>query len=257
MISRVLPATAARIVRYSMKPAIVLAILLATTTAVADERFLLPVTGSGIPGAYGSIWSTELALKNQGSKVIRVSPELSCQTLCLGFTPIASTDGVFRTLLYDRIPQPPGGVLVVDDPEGLFMNLRVRDESRTASSMGVEIPIIPEAGFSTLPLTLLNIPGNPRFRQTLRIYTMAMRPSPFRVRLFDEHRNPIGEQTVTLTVGDELLYKPSGSQIDLRPFVPQLDQRYYAVIEPLEPVAFWTFISVTNNDTQEVTIITP
>jgi hypothetical protein len=174
-----------------------------------------------------------------------------------GYTPIANTEGMFRALLYDRIPQPPGEILVADDPEGLFMNLRARDESRTAASMGVEIPIIPESEFSTLPLTLLNIPGNARFRQTLRIYTMSMRPSQFRVRLFGEHTTPIGEQTVTLTVGDELLYKPSGAQIDLRSSVPQLDERYYAVIEPLDTVAFWTFISVTNNETQEVTIITP
>lgn len=249
-----------------MKVYFVLLTLLFCTAASAEERILVPLTGNERPDAHGSIWTTELWAHNLSSETIRLRPTFFCPVpTCVLDTTIES--GVATRISLPGAPDglPPGRILTATRTDGLFLNLRVRDESRAASSMGVEIPLIREGELFASVLSLLNIPGDERFRHTLRIYDIANKPTVFRVRLFEEERDMlISEQTVVLTVNphdfataDPETYVPSAAQLDFRPSVPSGDRRYYVTVEPLQDASFWAFLTVTNNDTQEVTIITP
>lgn len=255
---------------------ILFAVLLSwlSMTAGAQERLLIPITGTQTPGAYGSVWTTELWAHNQSDDVIYLSPTSYCPGLpiCVPRTPI-EPGGAIRIYL-PGVPEgfPPGRILTATPAVGttlavdaLFMNLRVRDESRAAASMGIEIPIVPVSDLFTTPLSLLNIPGDELFRHTLRIYDIDNQPSAFRVRLFDSDTGEeLPSQSVVLTVNEydfvepePLSHAPSAAQIDLRPNIPIGDKRYHLTIEPLQPSTYWAFISITNNETQEVTLTTP
>lgn len=243
-------------------------------TAGAQERLLIPITGTQTPGAYGSVWTTELWAHNQGDDVIFLRPTFACSGLpiCTLNTPI-EPGGAIRIDL-PGVPDglPPGRILTATSADGtaaasdaLFINLRVRDESRTDSSMGIEIPIVRADDLFTTPLTLLNIPGDELFRHTLRIYDIDNKASSFRIRLYaSDTGEELPSQTIVLTVNqhdfaenDPTSYAPSAAQLDLRQNIPIGNKRYHLTIEPLQPSNYWAFISITNNETQEVTLVTP
>jgi len=243
-------------------------------TASAQERLLIPITGTQTPGAYGSVWTTELWAHNQSDSVIVLRPTFACANLpiCSLNTPIEPGSAVRIDLPGVPNGLPPGRILTATDTDGspaaidaLFVDLRVRDESRATSSMGVEIPIIRHGDLFTKPLSLLNIPGDARYRHTLRIYDLDNKASAFRVKLMAADTGvEIRTQTVALTInehdfaeGDTTSYAPSAAQLDLRPTIPVSDSRYFLTIEPLQSSMYWAFVSVTNNETQEVTLTTP
>jgi len=252
------------------------------STVGSAERILVPITGLQSDAHGRVLKSTGLWAHNLSSETIYLRPTFSCVgTACFGDTALEpgsarpiSLPGVpdglppGRILTATRGAVPPGRVLTATGAEGLFLHLRIRDESQNASSIGVEIPLVREAELYSSALSLLNIPGDERFRHTLWIYDVANKPTEFRVRLYrqKESRMPISEQIVILTVNphkfinpilDPQTYVPSAAQLDLRPMVPSGDGLYYVTVEPLQGASFWAFLSVSNSDTQELTIITP
>lgn len=246
-----------------------LAILLAVIApAHAEEptpRFLVPLVAQEQPGAHGSVWTTTLRVYNAGDESVLLYPAPICAGLCGDLTGVSSGHEQSFDLYRFPADAPPGRVLYVyDAPVRLFFQLRVRDESRAAQSMGVQIPIIPEASLFREPIALLGIPGDARFRHTLRIYDIDNHPSQFRIRVM-QGLQTVHEETVMLQVNEidfgserrEDVIGPSAVQLDFRGRIPSEDQLYYLTIEPLQDSPFWAFLSVTNNETQEVTLVLP
>ena len=238
------------------------------TTLLAQEAILLPLVAASQPGAHGSQWTTELWAYNQGFATMWLDPAIDCGVpTCV---PASLRPLEAEQLHLSGMPPnlPPGRLLYAYgineiDPEDLVLNLRVRDESRAGQSMGVQIPVVRRSELFTSSLVLLNIPGDARFRHTLRIYDPSNQPATFRLRL--RHGDAIlSEQMVTTTVNEETFgmagrgpWAPSAAQLDLRAIIPAEEKRYHLTIEPLQPSSYWAFLSITNNGTQEVTIITP
>jgi hypothetical protein len=239
--------------------------------------YLVPLTTEIIPGANGSRWTGELTFYNAGafdseiagsfSNPERLSPPGPLYIdLHPGQTrkPNLFTSGV-AVGAFVHVPKP------LD--EATMISLRVRDLSRNAASWGTDIPIVGEE--DTAPqVTLIDIPTDLQYRAMLRIYHWSgVDALPSRVTIYSPDRaEPVATFDLTSSapggfwepVEGELPFYPSYAQLDLltpavRAAGPTIrvvvDNKGANVSPPLPPL--WAFVSVTNNDTQQVTIMTP
>ena len=239
------------------------------------DRILLPVYLPPIDGAHGSRFETTLLIRNASDTAIRINglEEYDvCRILC-------------PDPLYVRTIDPgelfwggslfaggnPGIILYTERGKGqpLSFALRVQDVTRQLLTWGTEIPIVREHDLRTGRMELLGIPMDPRFRQTLRIYAIAPTDASLVVRLFEmwglNPHSPLEREILVDTrrhvepSSREVLY-PGYAQIDLDKMFPELlGQRQYRIeIEPVtDGLLYWSFVSVTNNDTQHITVVSP
>jgi hypothetical protein len=239
------------------------------------ERFLLPVYFSeGIRGEHGSLWRVRFTAHNPTEADFHIewcSPEppvtpcpgqlLQSAWLETGETQdvlpaVAGPDrGIHGRVLYVRpFPSPPG------DPRALAFQLRIVDESRTALNAGTAVPVIRESQFLRTTAHLLNVPRHPNFRLLLRIYELDLPEAEFAIRTYDHATgNLVNERRMTLTMPPQqgsLRFDPGYAEVaDL---VDGLVERFRVEVEPLtEGSAFWTVVSITNNESQHVTLVTP
>src|SRR5947207_12562294 len=144
-------------------------------------RVLIPIyLAQPIPGAFGSVWTSELAMHNSSTQSVFIAwcspPDHS---VCI--TNLAADEelepGETETQLPERYPKPqdgiPGavvyfGALTPEDPGLVAFQLRVADTSRSAISAGTEIPVVRENEFRTATTNLPNVPNDSPFRLLLR-----------------------------------------------------------------------------------------
>jgi hypothetical protein len=261
----------------------ILATLLATMMSgpmvAGAERMLLPVyTPVPLPGALGSEWETKLAFFNptSDSYIIEhcspVDPEGGCDAILYGDAwlepgetqrilprayPLGS--GIAGYVLYLSLLRQAGSGEEVPIPT----QLRVRDLSRNASSAGTEIPVVREAAFRDKTFHLLSVPTDGRFRPLLRIYEMNLDKASFNVKVFEEATGAlVRQETITLeTPVQGLLRFQPGFYQSAELLAPVSSGNAASLRVEIEPRTAgsrsWAFVSVTNNTTQELTVITP
>lgn len=259
----------------------VLAILLAATsfaqptpvtTPDAFERILVPILVPPANGAFGSRFVTRLELWNRHDRdrleIFGLLP-MCVGVLCAG-DPLAPvevlpyTETQFSTNVV--MNGTPGRFIYVEKEraDDLIANLRVFDESRSSTNFGTEVRVVPESDFATrIILPGVPVPFNSQFRNTLRIYATRQ----VAVQVIFHGPEVIGSptilppppQTVVLEPGDNL-FKPAYAQFtNFQPYGFPLT----LIIEPVEgtpndpALKLWAFVSVTNNETQTITTITP
>jgi hypothetical protein len=142
---------------------------------------------------------------------------------------------------------------------------RIRDTSR--SGEGAELPIVRERDFRRGHIVLPGVTVEPGSRTTLRLYSIDEIPS-FTIELSGEGINPIftgtsfaGGATVAATkaTGDA----PWIATIDVASVIQRryLDGDFGPFridITARPPFSrIWAMVSITNNDTQRVTIVSP
>ncbi|HVR42295.1 MAG TPA: hypothetical protein VMS56_02520 [Thermoanaerobaculia bacterium] len=208
---------------------------------------------------------------------MRVEYLENCRVPTCSNSPIGpgATAEVFPTPVSAQNPGP-GVFLYVHQGESelLRFNLRTQDVSRQHLTFGTELPVIRDDEVFTTSLNLFPVPTDGGFRQTLRIYDFDANPtSQIRVRIYDTQFGPsaagnlLVEEIVTLASptpngpDPERPDRPGfGQRLDLVDLYPVLAGSQYVRIE-IEPMTsglrFWAFVSVTNNETQHVTTITP
>jgi hypothetical protein len=255
------------------------------------ERILVPISiVEPIPGAYGSMWVTELKGRNNSNQgaVVTTVPEGLC-TLCPQMPAHKNFD--FRQF----VPNPNAGVYVyVGAPAAgkVSFSLRIQDISRQAQTWGTDIPVVREQQVYKGTLHLLDVPVDSRFRSALRVYDFDT-PSDeslraVRVRIYDMcgigpidgrcSDSPLVDTVLTLTVSgaqssaifpDHPAAAMIGSLVDAFPQLASIPPTALAggklrpatariEIDPVTPeIRFWAFVSSTNNETQHVTAITP
>jgi hypothetical protein len=240
------------------------------------EKVLLPVyLDAPLAGSNGTRWDTDFWLRNNGGQPVQLAP-WPCETeVCPAVVPFTTTvpAGTTRHDLppFFRAPNAnPSRVLFVSKPgaKDVSMQLRVADASRAALNGGTELPVVRDGELLTGIAELLNVPYDPaHFRLSLRIYDLAYSQSKFRVTLYvNEDGGPTsGLHSIELTAatdqtgdfrsqaayveynfGDlESLNRafPNGLRVEIAPQTP--GSRYYPLI------------SVTNNETQLITLVTP
>ncbi len=254
--------------------AFVAAVLVATPLFAQEptptERLLLPILTPPVHGAFGSEFHTELRIFNDNDDVaflIGLQGD-RCTPICLpGLFPLAlepheeiGPDGI-------TLNGSPGRFIFVakDQLSSLSMNLRVHDVTRDALNYGTEIPIVRENEFSTNRIVFAGVPTDARFRNTLRIYSDSAVDvlvtvgdlAPVRVKLtggFGDFPFP--------GPGFPDFHKPAYASFSSFPtgtapvrVTIEADPDFVTLL-PIE-VPLWAFITVTNNDTQAITTITP
>jgi hypothetical protein len=153
--------------------------------------------------------------------------------------------------------------LIAPRPEAddLAFSLRVRDPSRAAEGDGTQVPVVRARDmFRGTDLTLLNIPTDSRYRVKIRIYAFDTGAHDAEVTV---HRQATPNEVATryfVPVRNAC----AGYGCDAIPWYAELDLPSSEAGEPVnvyvtvggESTPAWAFASITNNETQQVTIVT-
>ncbi|HEX8253949.1 MAG TPA: hypothetical protein VF846_12445 [Thermoanaerobaculia bacterium] len=251
------------------------------------ERVLVPVFFSG-PGAFGAQWATTIALMNTGPAIDLAVPVVGeRETICPAVECLCNSEKRLPERNVETVcrenEHPSGMILYVPrrtERDDVHVGARVLDTSRTNDRYGTAIPVVWERDLLDSPMVLLDIPTDRRYRTSLRLYDVFQWNTPFSVRFFDSaaarrgNATPLLETTVTAAwdpdpensqrfpmrpafafIGDIVAAYPQlaavesvtieiiGSHMPISP--PQPDRRFYALA------------SITNNRTQEITIVAP
>jgi hypothetical protein len=227
------------------------------------ERMLVPILTPPAAGAFGSLFQTDLhvAATAPNAAVLVYGLKAHCIDCSLGvvgndvalkfITPYFSSVGPT-----DVIPTGnPGTFFFVprEQVKDLAVNLRVYDSSRSDANFGTELPIVRERDLvHGKPITLLGVPTDPRFRNTLRIYATAA------VTVTVTVTDTTGGKTqrmVALGAGHDV-YEPAFASLS---DFPASAGTATVTIDPAPDATtpIWAFVSVTNNVTQLITTITP
>jgi len=219
------------------------------------RRVLVPVGFRGeVPGAFGSRWVTELTGRVFYPGKVEVTRTPYSQ-------PAHTVEGPFR---FEDLPEHGRGAFVyVPEGEFLDLSLRVRDVSRENENYGTEVPLVTSEETTTaFSFGFLDIPISPKYRQTLRIYNFeGKRAAHVGVRI--QARNGTANlvyENYTMPDGppEEFPAEPGYLEINLTDLLPagyagRVDVAVAASAGP----RMWSMISITNNETQMVTMVTP
>ncbi|MFP5247832.1 MAG: hypothetical protein ACLGH0_14155, partial [Thermoanaerobaculia bacterium] len=143
------------------------------------ETILLPsFTEQDIPGAFGSLWRVEHGVYNDNEISLEayvdfMHVEYDCPTLCIAPQMIAAKH-VNPVPTMFNFTRRPDWLIHVRKPAdaALRWSLRVRDLSRQWETWGTELPVARERDFASRQQRF-DIPLQPRFRQTVRIYALT------------------------------------------------------------------------------------
>lgn len=238
------------------------------------EQVLLPIyLKEPVPGANGSMWRTDFRIRNHGTEPVRLAPwECPPNMVCPPVFPLTYTLLPNQTLhnpadFSSRPGSNPSRLLYVSAPAIVSMSLRVADVSRSALNAGTDLPVIRPDELLRGTAHLFNVPLDAQnFRVLLRIYDLAYSRSGFEVRLYPEGLE--GEppaHTALLTALTEqtgaFRSEAAYAQLDITDLL-KLRKAWPAAtrieIHPTTPGSrYWAFASITSNQTQLVTLVTP
>ena len=233
------------------------------------NRYLIPVIGRDLPGANGSIWSAEWTVLNFNST-----------TADLIFSPGESIPPrtTRRPVINPRGDGSDGAYVYVPKNRDSYvgMSLRVRDLSKNATSFGTEIPIVGDDDYTNPTrdqLFLVDVPTDPKFRATLRLYGASEAPQEVRVTVISSTTGAVIEEYMVLLQGiihvvpEPFPKHPAYAQLDpLSPAVRAAGERVHIAlfsfgsspaISPPPVIPTWGFVTITDNETQQVTTVTP
>lgn len=233
---------------------------------------LIPLVSHQLPGAHGSLWDSELHIFNASHLSLRMLGATEPSPV-LPIDPAVHVDA-FETRRVDLYPRDgvDGALLYVPNTHvgAAKMSLRIRDISRNATSLGDDVPVV-RVDQAAHEISIVDVPIDPKYRATLRIYGFAQEPMPVRVTIYPEDGDvPLHQLDVTLHGVVNAVFEPfppvpaylaldplpaavraaggSRVRIEITNFAP--------VITP-PPPRIWAFVSLTNNETNQVTIVTP
>lgn len=235
-----------------------IAVVLAAAPLFAqNERILLPVFTPPVFGSFGSEFHTDLRIMNNTGGTVTIE---GLQGNCVVVCPIPSQSFELGS---GQEAEPndfvlsgnPGRFIFVNemDIDSLSMNLRVHDVSRSALNFGTEMPIVREREFKLNRITLLGVPTDARFRNTLRVYST----DPTALLVTVGNRAPVAMGTARGSDPFEPAYASFGDfPVDAGTVRVTITVDPIVTLLPVE-IPIWAFMTVTNNDTQAITTITP
>ena len=220
------------------------------------ERVLFPVAFS-TAGANGSSWVTEIFVKNRSGSIVdpfhRVIIPIIPATPALPFNPgLSSING---------LDSPWGALLFVprDRQHDLTYSTIVRNVAKQGEDFGVEVPVVRER--DTGPrIELIDVPMDPSSRVLLRIYDIDGRGHAVTIAATPHDKPGARVLRVVALRSGRTPSEPAFADIDLRFMFPELARsgRFeFEIFVPERDARLWAFVSVTNNTTQRVTVLTP
>jgi hypothetical protein len=243
--------------------------------SVPEERILLPVVvEESIPGAFGSLWETEIAVVNASANLVFVyGIETGCLLPTCGGENVVGPD----TTLY---PHPLGLdrainahlLKVTGSPESVVVQITVQDKSRALETWGTSVPAVRERDAWSTRFQILDVPGtNSRFRSLLRLYSFdPLHTANARVRFYQTnpaHELPYEPNEPDILLAERVIelhasgseFTPGYAALGLwsMPEIADGSRLRIEVLPETAGVKLWGMVSVTNNETQHVTIIAP
>lgn len=232
----------------------------------AFERLLLPLYISPIDGAFGSKFHTDFTARLEGGGPLDIHGlRYPCVVTCIQGPdqPYVLTQDAREANRDNTEPTgSPGAFLYIRKSRtgDVAMNLRAYDSSRSAENYGTELPIVRARDFTPRQeqLSLIGIPSDPRFRQTLRIYGYGPFGAGLHVEIDGDNYHA---QHLLDMPPNRGLFAPGYIEFSgfptgvgpLRVTITVAELRTSVA----EPFSYWAFVSVTNNETQHITTITP
>jgi hypothetical protein len=231
-----------------------------------DVLVPIALTGHAVPGAHGSLWIGIVSLFNGTEGVL--DPWGGLFTIPpFGFPP------GYHVITAPTVAQDRGTLFLIppDRAGKVSFGSRVLEISKSAQPTGFEVPIVWESEFLRSAAMLLRIPTGEGVRSTLRVYDPSRTPG---TAVFVEFLTDTGNVVASriLRPGDDPIVADDsvGSfrfpgfdmLLDITSLHPELDEleseHYHLRMSPLEDgMVFWGFVSVTDNDSQHVLVITP
>lgn len=249
-----------------MKPlAIVMLLICSMAPAVAsagdtEVTVLVPVMFSG-PGAYESFWNTDVFIFNNSDFDLEplisdgpafcifvsgpVDPGPPCLSVIYSMSTVSVSADKSRGLLL-RFPRT-----VADN---LAFSANVRDITREEISFGAELPIVTEDDFHAGPIDFLNLPiAHPDYRIMLRVYALDTDVASFRYELFNPGSAIYSESLTAIRHAVDEPAFASSYIVDR----PREFRTTRVQVRGDGSTPFWAFLTITNNLTQQVTIVRP
>ncbi|MEA2462785.1 MAG: hypothetical protein QOJ98_532, partial [Acidobacteriota bacterium] len=225
---------------------------------------LFPLTFAG-PGAHGSQWRSENIIRNDAAVEVATVP-----LIWDGYS-------VPEVILLTPIPvgqraampeEPEDGGLYLYVPRGLEKWLtyssHIVDRSRSQSDRGSELPVV-RAEDTSAEIRLPDIPLRPLFRAHLRVYDFDTE-TPRNIRIVvtkEDGTNVFISRRIFSTfecVNPPCFNpRPPYATIDLSaiPELADAGEVDISVRSETNDARLWAFVSVSNNNTQHVTMYTP
>jgi hypothetical protein len=222
-------------------------LLLTSAAAIAQEipeesvLHLVPIVAEKAPGGFGSIWSTELLAFNASQTRTVISGP--CQTsLCVNeVVPAGSTANV---TLFRRDGRES---FIYTYPKVLTLQARVFDESRQALNWGTHLPVVEWDAEKGNEFWFVRVPTAEPFRHSVRAFRhFEAGPVPIRVRYYDVETNELLAERSDDAYGSSAWHSFNVAEIAGRETVR---------IEVTSDSPIWAMVSVTNEETQFVTIL--
>lgn len=234
------------------------------------ELILMPVSFEGVlPGAHGSRWVTEVTGFNRSDvRRIHVTFNPGCQcAIPEGCPPFEPNPGVFFVSTCGVGTASGGAFLLVEKQasDAFTFSLRVRDVSRDPQNAGTEVPVVRQKDFfgpaGSIPI--LNIPLSSRHRRKLRVYDYeGALQRQVRVQFLVPYSSVVRDRTLTLGESGPrppgVFYWPGYAELDFDDLAPQGEDGAVH-IKILLPATgkFWGFVTLIDNETQQITVIPP
>jgi hypothetical protein len=240
------------------------------------ELVLFPVNLDGpVNGAFGTRWMTDLWIRNNGGEAVNLAP-WPCPPgeACPAVVPLThSLQAGFSLHNLPPFFQAPDGnpsrLLYVAKPGAseVSFGLRFADLTSMELNSGTDLPVIRESELLRRESQLFNVPlTDPKFRVLLRVYDTAHTTSRFRMTLSAQAEGAQAqvhaeEITASTTQTGDFRTKAAYAQFDVTDLL-RLEKTWPAAVRiTVEPLTagsrYWTFASITNNETQLVTLATP
>lgn len=239
------------------------------------ETVLLPLYFPGtIPGAYNTQWATDLWIHNGGGETVSIADQVCPPGACPPVIPLTRPLEAGHSLhnptsFFQESRSNPSLVLYVSNngAKDVSYGLRVADTSRHALNGGTGLPIVREGELLTRTAQLHDVSlENSIFRVLLRVYDLSYSEARYAVRFYPATEDPkpsVYSLTLTARTPRQGLFRAEAAYAELD--VTQLlhlrlawPQVARIEIEPLTPGSrYWAFVSMTNNETQLVTLVTP
>jgi hypothetical protein len=237
------------------------------------ERILLPVVTRGpINGANGSRWEAVVTVHNNGDVPLTMY-KANCATFPPGASKFCAQAPFLELAPHTTQRIEPNGypafvLNVSPDAQNLLVETRIRDLSREADSFGTEIPAIRVPQMKTGKGAILDIPHDPRFRLMLRVYGDWNGGGDLVMRFVNETTGRSRDERFPIKAGDGLNPLDDGdpaaapalygtiADFDAWPEMQDAARMRIELSTTNESARYWAFVSVTNNETQQVTILT-
>ena len=215
------------------------------------EPILFPLSFQGA-GALGSQWTTESFIYANGSLAFfrDAVPCDGCGTmLSSGSRRLTNNGNPWGHVLYvlrGRVP-------------ALEFASRIRDTSRQSQTAGTEVPVVHDRDFRS-DLRFMNVPADSRYRVTLRLWSLGDYPQFIVANGINAE--PHVALSITRIPGTDMWF----GSADVTPLltgnfnptvVTVVPSGGYPVVSSTFYPQIWGMLSITNNDTQQVTIVSP